>query len=159
MAFQAMIKSAASAASPGPKCSPPGTRNRWKNAKKYNANQFVCPLSTRIKDAGITICHSRGRILFYTAGSRHGFEGMDTVCWHTKKVCIRTQQHFHPIKHILFSYRKIYWGRQTGWKTRPGSAGNANEAQTLCKRRVTAKFVQNWPIWIRNHKNLGLTQK
>ena len=27
--------------------------------------------STRIKDAGIVIRHSQGRILFYTAGSRH----------------------------------------------------------------------------------------
>ena len=30
--------------------------------------------STRIKDAGIAIRHSRGRILFYTAGSRNGLE-------------------------------------------------------------------------------------
>ena len=34
-------------------------------------------LSTRIKDAGIAIRHSRGRILFYTAGSRNGLEGLD----------------------------------------------------------------------------------
>ena len=32
--------------------------------------------STRIKDAGIAIRHSRGRILFYTAGSRNGLEGV-----------------------------------------------------------------------------------
>ena len=31
-------------------------------------------MSTRIKDAGIAICHSRGGILFYTAGSRNGLE-------------------------------------------------------------------------------------
>ena len=30
--------------------------------------------STRIKDAGIAIRHSQGRILFYTAGSRNGLE-------------------------------------------------------------------------------------
>ena len=30
--------------------------------------------STRIKDAGIAIRHSRGRILFYTTGSRNGLE-------------------------------------------------------------------------------------
>ena len=42
-------------------------------------------MSTRIKDAGIGIRHSRGRILFYTAGSRNRFEGMDPVCRHTQK--------------------------------------------------------------------------
>ena len=31
-------------------------------------------LSTRIKDAGIAIRHSHGRILFHTAGSRNGVE-------------------------------------------------------------------------------------
>ena len=39
----------------------------------------TCPgafgLSTRIKDAGIAIRHSQGRILFYTAGSGNGLEG------------------------------------------------------------------------------------
>ena len=34
----------------------------------------VLELSTRIKDAGIAIRHLRGRILFYTAGSRNGLE-------------------------------------------------------------------------------------
>ena len=33
--------------------------------------------STRIKDAGIAVRHSQGRILFYTAGSRNGLEGLD----------------------------------------------------------------------------------
>ena len=37
---------------------------------------WVLQLSTRIKDAGIAIRHSRGRILFYTAGSRNGLEGL-----------------------------------------------------------------------------------
>ena len=32
--------------------------------------------STRIKDAGIAVRHSRGRILFYTAGSGDGLEGV-----------------------------------------------------------------------------------
>ena len=41
--------------------------------------------STRIKDAGIAIRHSRGRILFYNAGSRNGFEGMVSVCPNTTK--------------------------------------------------------------------------
>ena len=43
--------------------------------------KFQCPdhaglkSSTRIKDEGIAIRHSRGRILFYTAGSGNGLEG------------------------------------------------------------------------------------
>ena len=36
--------------------------------------------STRIKDAGIAIRHSRGYTLFYTAGSGNGLEEVDTVC-------------------------------------------------------------------------------
>ena len=42
-------------------------------------------LSTRIKDAGIAIRHSRGRILFYTAGSRNGLEGVDVAGTQTQK--------------------------------------------------------------------------
>ena len=34
--------------------------------------------STRIKDAGIAIRHSRGRILFHTAGCRNGLKGLDS---------------------------------------------------------------------------------
>ena len=41
---------------------------------------LVSGLSTRIKDAGIAIRLSRGRILFYTAGSGNGLEEVDTVC-------------------------------------------------------------------------------
>ena len=54
----------------------------------------------RIKDAGIAIRHSRGRILFYTAGSRNRFEGMDPVCRHTKKQT--------TISKIHVPYGKIY---------------------------------------------------
>ena len=62
--------------------------------------------STRIKDAGIAIRHSRGRILFYTAGSRNGLEGMETVCpqgsrrrpgTHKKKLYLR-KRHFFVIE-------------------------------------------------------------
>ena len=38
---------------------------------------FLHCSSTRIKDAGIAIHHSRGRILFYNAGSGNGLEGSD----------------------------------------------------------------------------------
>ena len=69
---------------------------------------------------------------------------------------IHTQKEVVPKKKSLFSYRKIYWGRQTGWKTRAGSAGSDNEAHWSCKRWVTAKVVQNWPIWIENQENQGL---
>ena len=47
-------------------------------AQEVNLVMQRCPhftrLSTRIKDAGIAIRHLRGRILFYTAGSRNGLE-------------------------------------------------------------------------------------
>ena len=42
-------------------------------------------MSTRIKDAGIAIRHLRGRILFYTAGSRNGLERVDGKGPHLKK--------------------------------------------------------------------------
>ena len=35
---------------------------------------FLCRFSTRIRDAGIAICHPRGRILFCIAGSRNELE-------------------------------------------------------------------------------------
>ena len=41
--------------------------------------------STRIKDAGIAIRHSRREILFYTAGSRNGLERVDGKGPHLKK--------------------------------------------------------------------------
>ena len=56
--------------------------------------------STRIKDAGIAIRHSRGRILFYTAGSRNGLERVVSGGpGHKKEVA--------PKKNTLFCYRKI----------------------------------------------------
>ena len=39
---------------------------------------------TRIKDVGIAIRHSRGRILVYTAGSRNGLKGLDREGTHPK---------------------------------------------------------------------------
>ena len=59
-------------------------------------------MSTRIKDAGIAIRHSRGRILFYTAGSRNGLERVVGVGPGHKKEVV-------PKKKTLFCYRKIYW--------------------------------------------------
>ena len=58
-------------------------------------------LSTRIKDAGIAIRHSRGGILFYTAGSRNGLEGVvGEGPGHKKEVV--------PKKDRVFCYGKIY---------------------------------------------------
>ena len=58
-------------------------------------------LSTRIKDAGIAIRHSRGRILFYTAGSRNGLERVAGVGpGHEKEVVSKKKE--------LFCYGKIY---------------------------------------------------
>ena len=64
----------------------------------------------------------------------------------------KTENH---IKTILFSYRKMFWGRQTGWKTRPGSAGSDNSVHWSCKRWVTAKVVQNGSNFIENQENEG----
>ena len=81
-------------------------------------------LSTRIKDAGIAIRHSRGRILFYTAGSRNGLEGMETVCpqgsrrrpgTHKKKLYLRKRHFFVNIE--------TYVVNEDARKTHPGSAG------------------------------------
>ena len=51
--------------------------------REGQANGSVIPRnsSARIKDAGIAIRYSRGRILFYTAGSGNGLEGVDTVAF------------------------------------------------------------------------------
>ena len=43
------------------------------------------PASSRVKDAGITIRHSRARILFHTAGSRNESEGVDVAGTQTQK--------------------------------------------------------------------------
>ena len=148
---------------------------------------FQKGLSTRIKDAGIAIRHSRGGILFYTAGSRNGFEGMDSVCPGTQNQVDPVKKAFFVINphqrcgysdsqfariYIIISIlqgpemswkwvvalwdnkltlrkkhfsviEKIYSGRQTGWKRRPGSCEIDNEAHLSCKRRVTANVVQN----------------
>ena len=67
------------------------------------------PSSTRIKDAGMAIRHLRGRILFYTAGSRNALEGMEVVCpqgsWrrpgtHEKKLYLR-KIHFFVIEKYI----------------------------------------------------------
>ena len=61
-----------------------------------------------------------------------------------------------PKKKTRFCYRKIFWWRKTGWKTRTGSAGSDNSASWSCKRRVTVGFVQHWWIWIENPKIQGV---
>ena len=62
---------------------------------------LVWALSTRIKDAGIAIRHSRGRILFYTAGSRNGLEGVDNRGTVTRKgSCLRKRHFFVMEKYI-----------------------------------------------------------
>ena len=103
--------------------------------------------STRIKDAGIAIRHSWGYIISILQGPETDLRERNR--W------IDRQKTENPSKKKLFSYRKMFWGRQTGWKTRAGSAGIDNSAHWSCKRWVTAKVVQNWPIWIENHKNEG----
>ena len=58
-------------------------------------------LSTRIKDAGIAVRHSRGRILFYSAGSRNGLEGVDTVCPGTQKQVDPKKRHVFVIEKYI----------------------------------------------------------
>ena len=60
---------------------------------------WLLQFSTRIKDAGIAIRHSRGRILFYTAGSGNGLAGVETVC-------SRTQKQVDPKKKNIFVIEK-----------------------------------------------------
>ena len=54
--------------------------------------------STRIKDAGIAIRHSRGRILFYTAGSRNELDGVVALC--DNKLTLRKRHVFVIEKYI-----------------------------------------------------------
>ena len=82
-----MIKAAAGAAFSRTNTSRQVLTNCWKIL-------FFGHLSTRIKDAGIAIRHSQERILFYTAGSRNGFQGMEAVCRHTKKHKTISKRHF-----------------------------------------------------------------
>ena len=59
-------------------------------------------LSTRIKDAGIAIRHSRERILFYTAGSRNGLERVARGGYaHTKRSCTQEKDTFLWWKNML----------------------------------------------------------
>ena len=55
--------------------------------------------STRIKDAGIAIRHSRGRILFYTAVSRNWLKGVG-IGWHQtqKGSCTQDKYTFFVIE-------------------------------------------------------------
>ena len=120
-----------------------GTHNTWSNPSiAYLA------LSTRIKDAGIAIRHSRGYIISILQGPE-----MDLREWNR---WVHTQKTENHIKKICFSCGKKFWGRQTGWKTRAGSAGSDNEALWSCKRRVTARVVQNDSILVQNQENQGL---
>ena len=103
--------------------------------------------STRIKDAGIAIRHSRGYTFLYCRVQKQIWGNGTGGYTH-----IKTEHH---IKKTRFSYGIMFWGRQTGWKTRAGSAGSDNSAHWSCKRWVTAKVFQNWPIWLQNHKHEG----
>ena len=73
--------------------------------------------STRIKDAGITICHSRGRILFYTTGSRKGLERVDSGGRGHKKEVV-------PKRETCFCYRK-------------------NKLRTSNRRKKTSRILWN----------------
>ena len=58
-------------------------------------------LSTQIKDAGIAIHRSRERILFYTAGSGNGLEGLAAEATEAQKEVDPKKRHLFVIeKHI-----------------------------------------------------------
>ena len=57
--------------------------------------------STRIKDAGIAIRHSRGRILFYTAGSRNGLERVAGIGPGHKKEVVPKKNTFFVIEEYI----------------------------------------------------------
>ena len=70
---------------PSTRLTDPGTRPN-KKLRISTKDAYRC--STRIKDVGIGIRHSRGRILFYTAGSRNGLEGIGGR-GHTYKIILK----------------------------------------------------------------------
>ena len=96
-------------------------------------NQIQLMLSTRIKDAGIAIRHSQGRILFYIASSTNELEGVVALC--DNKLAL---------KKTMICYRKICWTRQTGWKKHPGSAGIDNEGPWACNKKTYGGFCSKW---------------
>ena len=85
--FESLLRGARPLVRP-PRPPPAGPKNLRKMSEK---------LSTGIKKA---IRHSRGGILFYTAGSGNGLEGLEVVC-------PGTQKHVDPKKNTHFCYRKI----------------------------------------------------
>ena len=68
------------------------------SAPEHGTAPRLSNCSTRIKDAGIAIRHSQGRILFYTAGSRNGLEGVGGRG--PKKLALRKRHFFVLEKHI-----------------------------------------------------------
>ena len=69
--------------------------------QKWRSRAASTPLemsSTRIKDAGIAIHHSRGRILFYTAGSGTGLEWV-VALW-ANKLILRKRHYFVIEKYV-----------------------------------------------------------
>ena len=92
------------------------------------SSDFINPHQRcRYSDSPFTRIH-----YFYTAGSRNGLERVGGQGTTLKQVVPKNKT----------CYRKMFWGCQTGWKTRPRSAGMDNEAHWSCKRRVTAKLFK-----------------
>ena len=102
--------------------------------------------STCIKDAGIAIRHSRGGILFYTAGSKNGLEGMEAMCpqgsWrrsgtHKKKFYLR--------KRYFFVIEKYVEDTKQDEKDVPGLLESIMKESGLVKeqlRRISCKMSQ-----------------
>ena len=75
---------------------PDGARLYFQLCPNWNCSKLQ--LSIRIKDAGIAIRHSWGRILFYTAGCRNGFQGTEVGCPHTKNRLTLSKTYFFVIE-------------------------------------------------------------
>ena len=90
--------------------------------------------STRIKDAGIAIRHSRGGILFYTAGSRNGLKGWTSGLETTKIVITR---------HIRIP--KIHSTREIRYQGGAKPLGPVPSSKTAWKRARNPKMR----VWAR----------
>ena len=111
--------------------------------QKYNM------FSTRIKHAGIVIRHLQGRTCFFSAGSRNGVEGLDSVC-------LGTQKQVEPEKKIRFvtSIEKYVEGVKQNEKHVPDLLEVIIRPPGLVKEELQPillkmVFVQNGPNYIK----------
>ena len=105
------------------------------------------PLSTRIKDAGIAICQSRGYIMSILQGPEVGWRGLATWVHRNKKnVYTRIKDAGVAIRHSRGYIISILQGLEMGWKGLPTGAVLANGLKThLKKHTFFIFFADPWP--------------